>query len=110
MLTTDNMGMPLEFYHKMERLPSIHQNYAQYRGVKPLRIDHFNCFSPDVDSSVAFYNEMGFRVTEYTEDDDSKRLWRPGCIAAGCMTWPLPMAQAAFASYCLLGANPSEYY
>ena len=75
LLTSDNMGMPLEFYHKMDRLPTIHQNYAQYRGVKPLRIDHVNCFSPDVDSSVAFYNDMGFRVTEYTEDDDSKRLW-----------------------------------
>ncbi len=74
-LTSDNMGMPLEFYHKMDRLPSIHQNYVQYRGVKPLRIDHVNCFSPDVDSSVAFYNDMGFRVTEYTEDDDSGRLW-----------------------------------
>ena len=58
----------------MDRLPTIHQNYAQYRGVKPLRIDHVNCFSPDVDSSVAFYNDMG-QVTEYTEDDDSKRLW-----------------------------------
>lgn len=75
LLTSDNAGMPLEFYHKMDRLPPIHQEYARYRGVKPLRIDHFNCFSPDVDASVAFYSDMGFRVTEYTEDEDSKRLW-----------------------------------
>ncbi|MGH1415140.1 MAG: 3,4-dihydroxyphenylacetate 2,3-dioxygenase [Pelagimonas sp.] len=75
LLTSDNLGIPLEFYHKMDRLPSIHQKYALYNGVKPLRIDHFNCFSPDVDASVAFYNSMGFRVTEYTEDEDSKRLW-----------------------------------
>jgi catechol 2,3-dioxygenase len=73
--TTDNFGIPLEFYFHMERLPSIHQQYKLYRGVKPLRIDHFNCFSPDVDASVAFYNEIGFRVTEYTEDDKSKKLW-----------------------------------
>lgn len=26
LLTSDNMGIPLEFYHKMDRLPSIHQN------------------------------------------------------------------------------------
>lgn len=75
LLTSDNAGIPLEFYHQMDRLDPIHQNYALYRGVKPLRIDHFNVFSPNVDNSVAFYNEMGFRVTEYTEDEDSKRLW-----------------------------------
>ncbi|MEO1363674.1 MAG: VOC family protein, partial [Pseudomonadota bacterium] len=40
--TTDPWGVPLEFYVEMERLPSITQKYALYRGVKPLRIDHFN--------------------------------------------------------------------
>jgi catechol 2,3-dioxygenase len=74
-LTRDPHGIPLEFYAKMDRLPPIHQKYALYKGVKPLRIDHFNCFSPDVDLSVAFYNEIGFRVTEYTEDEESGRLW-----------------------------------
>jgi catechol 2,3-dioxygenase len=73
--TRDPFGTPLEFYAAMDRLPSIHQKYALYKGVKPLRIDHFNCFSPDVDASVAFYNAMGFRVTEYTEDDASRKLW-----------------------------------
>ena len=60
--TRDPHGIPLEFYSRMDRLPPIHQKYALYKGVKPLRIDHFNCFSPDVDESVAFYNEIGFRV------------------------------------------------
>ena len=73
--TTDLFGAPMEFYFKMDRLEPIHQKYALYHGVKPLRIDHFNCFSPNVDESVAFYNEMGFRVTEYTEDEDSGNLW-----------------------------------
>ena len=59
----------------MDRLPWIHQKYALYKGVKPLRIDHFNCFSTDVDASVAFYNDFGFRVTEYTEDEETRRLW-----------------------------------
>lgn len=75
LLTSDNIGIPLEFYHKMDRLPPIHQKYNLYKGVRPLRIDHFNCFSTDVDRSVEFYNELGFRVTEYTEDEESKRLW-----------------------------------
>ena len=73
--TRDPHGVPLEFYATMERLASTHQRYALYKGVKPLRIDHFNCFSPDVDESVAFYNALGFRVTEYTEDAESGRLW-----------------------------------
>jgi len=75
LLSRDPFGIPLEFYHSMQRLPHMHQKYAHYRGVKPLRIDHFNCFSPDVDQSAAFYAEMGFRVTEYTEDEATKRLW-----------------------------------
>jgi len=73
--TVDPWGIPLEFYVKMDRLESIHQQYKLYNGVKPLRIDHFNMFSADVDASVAFYNEIGFRTTEYTEDAESGRIW-----------------------------------
>jgi 3,4-dihydroxyphenylacetate 2,3-dioxygenase len=73
--TRDPWGIPLEFYVKMDRLPTIHQKYRLYKGAKPLRIDHFNMFSPDVDASVEFYGDIGFRVTEYTEDDESGRLW-----------------------------------
>ncbi|MEP2718814.1 3,4-dihydroxyphenylacetate 2,3-dioxygenase [Pseudophaeobacter sp.] len=73
--TRDPWGTPLEFYVKMERLEPIHQQYRLYNGVKPLRIDHFNMFSADVDAAVAFYNEIGFRVTEYTEDDESGKVW-----------------------------------
>lgn len=73
--TRDPWGIPLEFYVKMDRLKPIHQHYKLYNGVKPLRIDHFNMFSADVDASVSFYNEMGFRTTEYTEDDESGRVW-----------------------------------
>jgi catechol 2,3-dioxygenase len=75
LLTSDTHGIPLEFYASMDKLPNIQQKFALYKGVKPLRIDHFNCFSPNVDASVNFYNDMGFRVTEYTEDDESKKLW-----------------------------------
>ncbi|QDZ00410.1 3,4-dihydroxyphenylacetate 2,3-dioxygenase [Nitratireductor mangrovi] len=73
--TRDPQGIPIEFYVRMDHLEPIHQKYALYRGVRPLRIDHFNCFSPNVDEAVAFYNSIGFRVTEYTEDEETKRLW-----------------------------------
>ncbi len=71
----DPWGVPLEFYARMERLPSLHQQYCLYRGVKPLRIDHANLFFPDVDGATAFYEGLGFRLTEYTEDPESGRKW-----------------------------------
>ncbi|HEX7391096.1 MAG TPA: 3,4-dihydroxyphenylacetate 2,3-dioxygenase [Acidiphilium sp.] len=73
--TQDRQGIPLEFYFSMDRLPAIHQKYALYKGVKPLRIDHFNCFSPDIQGAVDFYNAIGFRTTEYTEEEGTGRLW-----------------------------------
>lgn len=73
--TRDPWGVPLEFYVQMDRLAPIHQQYKLYNGVRPLRIDHFNMFSADVDASVAFYTEMGFRTTEYTEDEESGKIW-----------------------------------
>lgn len=73
--TSCPQGIPLEFYTRMDRLPPIHQKYQFYHGARPLRIDHFNCVSPDVDGAVRFYNEIGFRVTEYTEDEDTGRLY-----------------------------------
>lgn len=73
--TADPEGVPLEFYHHMERLPPIHQKYGLYRGARPLRIDHCNCFSPDVEASVRFYNSIGFRLTEYTATEDTDTVW-----------------------------------
>ncbi len=73
--TRDPMGIPLEFFVRMDLLKPIHQKYKLYHGVRPLRIDHFNMFSPDVDASAAFYAQLGFRVTEYTADEETDRNW-----------------------------------
>ena len=73
--TRDNHGVPFELYHQMDRLENITQKYDRYRGVKPLRIDHFNLFSPNVDESVAYYQDFGFRTTEYTEDEATGAIW-----------------------------------
>ena len=52
------------------------QQYAHHRGARIQRIDHINCFTPDVQASYDFYTELGFRLTEYTETDDADRkLW-----------------------------------
>lgn len=72
---SDATGVPLEFVCGVEQAPRILQKYGLYRGVHPLRIDHFNCFSNNVQESVDSYNALGFRLTEYTATDDDKDIW-----------------------------------
>ena len=72
----DPAGMPLEFCFKFDQAERLLQKYGRYAGCHPQRLDHFNCFSPDVQASVDFYNSLGFRTTEYTEaDGDDPAIW-----------------------------------
>jgi catechol 2,3-dioxygenase len=71
----DPVGMPVDFYASMERVPSLHQKYGTHRGARVTRIDHINCFTPDVQKSVDFFSNIGFRVTEYTDTSDGRDLW-----------------------------------
>jgi catechol 2,3-dioxygenase len=75
--TADVNGTPLEFYVRMDQGERMLQRDAAYQGARIQRIDHINCFTPDVQASYDFYNELGFRLTEYTETDDSRdpKLW-----------------------------------
>ena len=75
--TADITGMPLEFYFKMDQSERMLQRYSAYQGARIQRIDHINCFTPDVQASYDFYTELGFRLTEYTETDDTAdpKLW-----------------------------------
>ena len=69
LLATDPLGMPIELYFAMEQRPSRLQKYADYKGVHPQRLDHFNVFAPDVQGSLDFYASLGFRLTEYAAED-----------------------------------------
>ena len=56
--------------------PSMLQKYATYQGARIQRIDHLNCFTPDVQASYDFYAALGFRLTEYSETDGADpKLW-----------------------------------
>lgn len=68
-------GIPMEFVHQVAQEKPLLQEYGEYRGAHPLRIDHFNCFADDVQASVDFFNSLGFRVTEYTASDDGDEIW-----------------------------------
>ena len=74
--TADAFGMPLDLYVRMEQAPSMLQRYAAHQGARIQRIDHLNCFTPDVQASYDFYADLGFRLTEYTETEDTPaKLW-----------------------------------
>ena len=72
---TDPLGMPLEFCFELERADCMLRKYACYHGAAIQRIDHLNCFTPDAQASHDFYNDIGFRTTEYTETEDSREIW-----------------------------------
>jgi catechol 2,3-dioxygenase len=77
---TDRAGNRLELVAGMERRERLLQQYGRYHGVHPQRLDHFNVFAPEVQASLEAYAALGFRVTEYAEEDGPE-----GRIAAGWM-------------------------
>ena len=72
---TDPFGMKLEFYAAMDQVSSLLQRYGEYKGASPQRIDHINCFTPNVQGSHDFYSAIGFRTTEYTATEDTDTIW-----------------------------------
>jgi catechol 2,3-dioxygenase len=77
----DPFGQPLEFTFAMEKRERLLQHYGFYKGVHPQRLDHFNVFAPDVQGALDFYASLGFRLTEYAEQEPQDG----GRIAAGWM-------------------------
>ncbi|KGX84544.1 3,4-dihydroxyphenylacetate 2,3-dioxygenase [Pontibacillus litoralis] len=71
----DISGLPVEFYHHMDRVDRKLQQYDLYKGAKVQRIDHFNCMVSDVEKAHNYYiNEFGFACSEYTTGEEDK-IW-----------------------------------
>jgi catechol 2,3-dioxygenase len=68
----DPFGMPIELYFKMEKRENLLQKYQHYKGVQPQRLDHFNVFAPNVEGATEFYVSLGFRLTEYAQEDGAR--------------------------------------
>jgi catechol 2,3-dioxygenase len=69
LLAADPSGMPIELYFRMDTRERLLQQFAHHKGVHPQRLDHFNVFAPDVQGAVDFYASLGFRLTEYAEEE-----------------------------------------
>jgi catechol 2,3-dioxygenase len=73
----DPFGFPLEFYAEMVLAESYLQKYHLHRGAAVRRIDHFNCFVPNLAECQALWREhLGFGLTEYVETDEEPRELR----------------------------------
>ncbi|RIK99873.1 MAG: 3,4-dihydroxyphenylacetate 2,3-dioxygenase [Proteobacteria bacterium] len=80
LVLTDPFGVRIGLYATMDRRPSLLRRYDLYKGCHPQRLDHFNIFAPEVQDTVDFYARLGFRLTEYAEEDGED-----GRIAAAWM-------------------------
>lgn len=69
-------GIPLEFYFTMEKAERMLQQYGAYKGCRPQRFDHFNCFTHDIQNTYEFFvRDLGFRLTEYTATEEKDEMW-----------------------------------
>ena len=66
---TDPFGYRIELVAQMERRPHLLRHYHLYKGCHPQRLDHFNVFAAELQDTVDFYARLGFRLTEYAEED-----------------------------------------
>ncbi|MDB5548316.1 MAG: 3,4-dihydroxyphenylacetate 2,3-dioxygenase [Tardiphaga sp.] len=66
---TDPFGFRIELYAEMEKRPHLLRRYDLYKGCHPQRLDHFNVFAAEVQDTIDFYARLGFRLTEYGEED-----------------------------------------
>ena len=77
LLVEDRFGFPVEFYNRMKREEWMLQRFANYRGAKVMRLDHFNIMVPDVAAAYDWYVKgLGFGCTEVTETEGTRpQLW-----------------------------------
>jgi catechol 2,3-dioxygenase len=72
--TTDPAGTRLEFCATMDTRPRLFHHVEAYRGAALQRLDHVQILTPHVQESLTFYNDMGFRLSEYVVHQGGERL------------------------------------
>lgn len=78
LVVNDDAGVPLELCADMTACERMLKHYDRYRGACAQRLDHYQLQTPDVRQAWAFYQALGFRVSEYTysqEQADLPHLW-----------------------------------
>jgi catechol 2,3-dioxygenase len=66
----DPSGLPIEFFHEIAQRERLLQRFDLYRGAHIMRLDHFNCQVPAVQSAYDWWTgQLGFGCSEYTVAD-----------------------------------------
>lgn len=68
---SDPFGFPLEFFHDMVQFETSLQRFDLQRGAPVMRLDHFNLQVPEVESTFGYWQELGFRCSEYIATDEA---------------------------------------
>lgn len=68
---SDPNGMRFEICATMERRGRLLLDLQAIKGAGALRMDHFQVLVPDVDAAYPFYAEMGFRISDYVQDQET---------------------------------------
>lgn len=64
----DPLGFPIEFFFEAEHVERFTRRYDLQGAAAIARLDHFNVVTPDVPAAVAYYEGLGFKVSEDIED------------------------------------------
>ena len=71
---SDPAGLPLELCAAMDQMPRMLADLGAHRGGAALRMDHYQISVSDTAADQRFYAELGFRTSDYIQDDASGEL------------------------------------
>ena len=71
----DRVGVPVEFCATMEQSENRMQHFHTHSGGKLAFMDHVQIATHDIGAAYEWYNDLGFRLTEYTAKDGTDELW-----------------------------------
>ena len=71
----DGIGVPVEFCSSMNQSRNRMQDFHTHSGGKLAFLDHIQIACPDVQEAYQWYNDLGFRLSEYTANDGTEEMW-----------------------------------
>ena len=66
----DPLGFPIEFFYAADHVERMTQRYDLQGAATIARLDHFNVVTPNVPAAIAYYEGLGFKVSEDIEDEE----------------------------------------
>jgi catechol 2,3-dioxygenase len=71
----DGVGVPIEFCATMDQSANRMQRFHTHSGGRLAFLDHIQIACHDVAGAYRWYNDLGFRLTEYTAKDGTDEMW-----------------------------------